>query len=213
MPTGNVRLLMACAALFFIVNAAFAQKNEIGLMLGATITPDRDVRPQVSTGQPPTTTARIGTGLTYGLSYARRVVDARVASLHAEVVFFAVPSNDVKSALSFVPRNFASLFVTPGLKLKFLPQSPVTPYVAAGGGFARFAESDFLGNNAPNTGRRGTNRGAFNYGGGLEFKVFPFVSLRGEVRHFITGNPQFNAVFVSDKQHSVISSVGLVLRF
>jgi opacity protein-like surface antigen len=213
MLTGKLSLMIVCAALCFAASAAFAQKNEIGLMLGATITPDREVRPQVSTGQPPTATARIGTGLTYGLSYARRIVDARVASLHGEVVFFAVPSNDVKSSLNFVPRNFASLFVTPGLKLKFLPQAPITPYVAAGGGFARFAESDFLGNNAPNTGKRGTNRGAFNYGGGLEFKVFPFVSLRGEVRHFITDNPQFNAVFVSDKQHSVISSAGVVLRF
>ena len=204
------QLFFMTVVLFILSYTALAQNNEIGLMLGANTTPDRDVRP--ISGQTLSKVV-VNSGLTFGLSYARRIAGNDLASVHFETVFFATPSKDVSATITAVPRNYAALFVAPGVKIKFLPNAGISPYVAAGGGYARFDESEFQVNNAPNTGQRGTNTGTFNYGGGLEFKVFRFLALRGEVRDFISGNPRLNAIFSSDRQHNVISSAGLVLRF
>jgi hypothetical protein len=203
-----IRLTM----LFFLLAMAsisFAQepKNEVGLLLGALSTGSREIR------LPTLSTADIGSGLTYQANYARRLVDAKVASLHVEVLFAATPLVEVRSTNTLIPRDYASLFLTPGLKVKFVPGWRVSPYVAAGGGYARFAESEFRTNDLPNTGRRGTNTGVFNYGGGVDLRVIRYLSLRGEVRDFVTGNPNFNAPFLSTRQHNVLTSGGIVLHF
>jgi opacity protein-like surface antigen len=223
MPAGKnrshrlLRALCASVALSVLVAAAHAQdsepKNEVGLVLGVTTTPDREVRPQVGTGQPPVGTARVDRGLTFGATYARRLAGNDAASLHFEVALFATPSTNVNSSFTFLPRNYAALFLTPGLKLKFFPRASVSPYVVAGGGYGRFDESEFQVNDAPNRGERGTNTGVFDYGGGVEVKVFRFLAVRGEVRDFVSGNPKFNAIFSGSRQHNVITSGGLVLRF
>lgn len=204
------QLFFMTVVLLILSYTALAQNNEIGLMLGANVTPNRDVRPFSAQTF---SKARVDAGLTFGLSYARRIVGNDFASVHFETVFFATPLKDVKASITGVPRDYAALFVAPGIKVRFLPNARISPYVAAGGGYARFDESEFQQNNAPNAGKRGTNRGTFDYGGGVEFKVFRFFALRGEVRDFISGNPRLNTIFSSDRQHNVISSAGLVLRF
>lgn len=196
--------LLACASFSL---AQSEPKNEVGLLLGALSTGSREIQ------LPTRSRADIGTGLTYQANYARRIVDAKVASLHVEVLFAATPLVEVTSTNTLIPRDYASLFLTPGLKLKFLPGARLSPYVAAGGGYARFAESEFRTNDQPNTGQRGTNRGVFNYGGGVDLRVIRFLSLRGEVRDFVTGNPNFNAPFLSNRQHNVLTSGGIVLHF
>ncbi|HEX4948482.1 MAG TPA: hypothetical protein VFZ34_17545 [Blastocatellia bacterium] len=202
-------LLMTLMFLLALAGNSFGQdqKNEVGLLLGALSTGNREIR------LPTLSTADIGSGITYQASYARRLLDAKVASLHVEVLLAATPLQKVRSTNTTIPRDYASLFLTPGLKVKFLPGWRVSPYVAAGGGYARFAESEFRTNDQPNLGQRGTNRGVFNYGGGVDIRVIRFLSLRGEVRDFVSGNPNFNAPFLSNRQHNVLTSGGFVLHF
>ncbi len=205
-----MKILTIIFFLLALASFSFAQsesKNEVGLLLGALSTGSRELQ------LPARSQADIGSGLTYQVNYARRIVAAKVASLHIEVLFAATPLVEVKSTNTLIPRDYASLFLTPGLKLKFVPGWRVSPYVAAGGGFARFRESDFRTNNQPNTGKIGTNTGVFNYGGGVDLSVFRYLSLRGEVRDFVTGNPSFNALFLSNRQHNVLTSGGIVIHF
>lgn len=205
----TTKVFMTLLFLFALAGISFAQdqKNEVGLLLGALSTGSREIR------LPTLSTADINSGITYQASYGRRLVDGKVAALYGEVVFAATPLQEVQSTNITIPRDYASLFLTPGLKIKFLPSLRVSPYVAAGGGYARFAESEFRTNNQPNTGQRGTNRGVFNYGGGVDIRVFRFLSLRGEVRDFVSGNPNFNSPFLSNRQHNVLTSGGFVLHF
>jgi hypothetical protein len=196
-------LLLATASISFAQDT----KNEVGLLLGALSTGSREIR------LPTVSRADISTGITYQVSYGRRLVDAKVAALYGEIVFAATPLQDVRSTNTTIPRDYASLFLTPGLKVKFLPSWRFSPYLAAGGGYARFRESDFRTNNQPNTGKIGTNTGVFNYGGGVDVRVFRYLSLRGEVRDFVTGNPNFNAPFLTNRQHNVLTSGGIVLHF
>lgn len=205
-----MKTIMTIIFLLASASISFAQsepKNEVGLLLGALSTGSREIQ------LPTLSKADFGSGLTYQANYARRIVDAKLASLHVEVLFAATPLVEVKSANTLIPRDYASLFLTPGLKLKFVPGWRVSPYIAAGGGYARFRESDFRTNNQPNTGKIGTNTGVFNYGGGVDFRVFRYLSLRGEVRDFVTGNPNFNAPFLSNRQHNVLTSGGIVIHF
>ena len=207
----HARVLMKPFAIILFILSGFgvasAQKNEIGLLLGGLKTGNKDF--QLPAGQ-----LQIGAGLTFQANYAHRLVDFGVASLYVEVPFLATPSTDVRSANVFVPQNYASLFITPGLKLKILPHSKITPFGAVGGGYARLTASKSLINNQPNNaGALGANHGAFDFGGGVDVRVFRFLAIRGEVRDFVTGKPNLNVQVQQGAQHNVVGSGGIVLRF
>ncbi len=124
----GVLILSACAA--------SAQEHELGFQIGAMGTEDRDVR------LPIPGFVRTGNGLAYQVSYANRIYNAQVASLHVEFPITVTPKTDITSSNALSPRSYSSLFITPGLKLKFLPFAPASPYVVGGVGYARFNGSD-----------------------------------------------------------------------
>ena len=194
-------VLALCAA-----STAAAQKNEIGLLIGGISPLDRDAK------APNLGKVAIGVGLAYQVNFAHRLVNAKLAALYFEIPITGSPSTDVNSSNVLSPRSYSSLFITPGLKLKVLPVAGVSPYLAAGIGFARLAGGSARQDGQPNTGDRGTVTGVFDIGAGLDLKVAPFVSLRGEIRDFISGSPEFN-LSVSGKQHTVMFAGGVVLRF
>jgi hypothetical protein len=57
------------------------------------------------------------------------------------------------------------------------------------------------------------NRGVIDYGGGLDYRLFRFIGLRGEVRDFFSGNPNLSVALSSSTQHKVVASGGITLRF
>lgn len=186
--------------------SALAQsKNEVGLLLGGNIVPTS------------TTNFNIHSGLAYQATYAHRFTGSRPVGWGFEVPFVALPSQDVQSPSPSSPRNYASIFITPGIRVTFVPAAAISPWASVGGGFARFAESTTLVTGAPNTFKTGTNKGALQYGGGVDFKT-PFkipvpLVLRGEIRDFYSGQPRLNIVRPGNGQHNVIISGGIVLRF
>lgn len=58
-----------------------------------------------------------------------------------------------------------------------------------------------------------TNTGLFDYGGGVDFKLAPFVSLRAELRDFYSGAIAFSLAGFAQRQHNVVGTAGLVVRF
>ena len=136
-------------------------------------------------------------------AYAHRLANFKVASLHLEVPILFAPSRTTDSILG--SSDFSTFFLTPALKVKFLPSSGISPFISAGGGFDRFKE-----------GSTTANGGAFQVGGGLDFKTrLPLLGFRLEVRDFITGRPgilSFSAVS-SDHVHNVFAGGGITLRF
>lgn len=199
-------LLILCVFVTLLESSALAQsRNDVGLLLGGNIVPTS------------ATDLNIGSALTYQATYAHRFTDGAVA-FGFEVPFAATPSQDVRSGSPFAPRNYASLFLTPGLRVTFVPKAAISPWVSVGGGYARFAESHTLVTGAPNTFKTATNAGALQYGGGVDFKtpinlvVVPLV-FRAEIRDFYSGQPQLNVVRPGTGQHNVIVSGGFVVRF
>lgn len=202
-----IELNLLLCLIVFGTTATFAQKDEVGLLLAVNNTENRDFE------LPSLGSVRIGNGLSFEATYARRFADAKLASLHFEIVFVVTPSSEINTSNVFVPRSYSTIFLTPGFKLKLFPGFFITPYLAGGAGYARFSESESLASGELNTGDRVTSKGVYNYGVGVELRVLPFTSLRGEVRNFVSGNPDFNAPILKETQGNVIWAGGIVFRF
>ena len=142
-----------------------------------------------------------------------RLLNAHVASLSLEVPIAGMTSQKLTLASTpgTVTDNLSTIFITPGFRLKLLPISPISPWVSVGGGWARYSLKTV-----------GTtqNKGAIQYGGGLDFKTgLPLLGFRAEVRDFVTGDPNFGIASVVAgnnsglHHHNILAGGGIVLRF
>jgi hypothetical protein len=181
-------LLVACS----IPCVAFAQSNELAVTVGgyAPISVQTDVH-----------AAAIVEG-----SFAHRIFHVPLAAIYFEVP--VARSFDV--GLNELQGNYTATFVTPGLKLKLAPGFPVSPFFVAGVGVAHFSAKGTLSGSSVN---RSDTSVAADFGGGLDVKVFPFVSLRGELRYFNSGGLGFALPFISGRQNNIMGTGGIVFRF
>ena len=197
---------------FVLVGAAsaLAQENEsvarheIGLTLGGILSQERG-------GD--AARLELGSGIALQANYGYRLAGGRRAALFGEVHFLANPLRDVTAENKTLTRDVATIFLTPGLRLKFNGAGRISPYGAIGGGWAIFEQSTNELNAAPNSASRLVNHGAFDYGAGVDVEFWRFVGLRGEVRDFYTGSPSYNTRLISGGQHNVVAGGGLVLKF
>lgn len=100
-----------------------APKNELAFGLGGL--------PSLSRSDAPSLNAGPGKGLR--VNYGRRFLDANKLALCGEINFLASPLREVSSSVTSDTQNFASLYVTPGVRLKVFPKSRISPYLAIGG--------------------------------------------------------------------------------
>ena len=199
-----ILLAVLCAS-----TCALAQKADVAFVIGGSFVSDTQktfLVPSTSL----TSTVKTDHHVFYEAAIAVRMLNAEVASLHLELPIAGIPSQSLKFANvpNITVNDFSTLFITPGLRLKLLPVAPISPWVSFGGGWARYAIS---GNS--------NNKGAIQYGGGLDFKLAPVIGLRAEVRDFVTGDPNFGLTSVltgNDSglhHHNILVGGGIVLRF
>src|SRR5215475_4228228 len=136
------------------------EKNEVGLVIGATVTPSRNF----ATGTAPS--ASFNSSLALRAEYDRRLLGGKRVAVSAGADFLASPL-DVK--ISNPPADligeYAYIFLTPHVRVKFRPQGAFSPWVLLGGGYARFREKKPA--SAPAF-VPGTNTGALVFGGGVD---------------------------------------------
>lgn len=195
--------VLSLATVLLPASALLAQKHEVGLTLGGFV--------------PGTRSSALGaldlsSGPGFQANYGYRLLDRSKVALFAESHFLANPLRDISSINRSATRDVATLYVTPGLRLKFVPRAKFSPYVAAGGGYALYEESFQQISGQPNPAARFTHRGVFDFGGGLDVRAWRFVSLRSEIRDFYSGSPSFNAL-ARGGQHNVVAGGGFALRF
>ena len=204
--TSRVRMLgLLFLATFMITARAEAQNQDLTFSLGGI--PGQSRSFQGTAG-----TAQISADRSLGVNYGHRLLGTKKAALFGEIEFVALPNRPVTSTTATVPRSYASLYVTPGLRLKLFPNSRLSPWGAIGAGYALYEESARL-SNGQRTTTKFLNRGVFAYGGGLDYRLFRFIGLRGEIRDFFSGNPNLNVVLNSSTQHNIVASGGLILHF
>ncbi len=199
-----LRLLRSAIFGAVLLSTAGAQQQELGLTLGGIVSQQRST---------PQGKLDLGSGLALQANYGYRLLRSEKLALYVETHFLANGLRDIRSVNVNATRDVATLFVTPGLRIKFFPGKAISPFAAAGGGYALYEQSTATIDGRPNPASRFTHRGAFDFGGGIDAPLWRFVGLRAEVRDFYTGNPSFNQIVSGNGQHNVVAGGGLVLRF
>ena len=218
----NIRVLIAYVLALMCVPGADGQanasspitRNEIGLVIGATETP--------GIGTADGGTVHLNSSLALGAEYDRQLLGRRTA-LYGGIDFVASPF-DVKASFPApnVSPQYAYLFLSPHVRLKFNQDGALQPWLLFGGGYADFspAQPRAGGVNVAGAGSTGT----LEFGGGLDTK--PLVHLRGiplirnlpigtrlEVRDFYSGQPNYGIPTNGSRQNSLVFTGGLLLRF
>lgn len=178
--------------LMLAIPAAFAQKHEFAITAGGYVP---------SGVQTDVHAAPIVMG-----AYAHRFFSVPLASVYVEIP--VARTFDV--GVSELQGNYTATFVVPGIKLKLAPEFPVSPYFMAGIGVAHFSANGTLSGSSVD---RSSTSAAVDFGGGLDMKVFPFVSVRGELRNVNSGGLGFAIPFITGRQNNIIATGGLVFRF
>ena len=211
----SVLLVILCASVY-----AFGQKADAAFVVGGSFVSDSKLVFAVPCLVPPcpaspTFLDNVKTDHHIFLegAFAVRLADAKLASLHLEVPVAGIPSQKLTfaSTPSTVFDHLSTVFITPGLRLKILPGAPISPWASFGGGWARYSTDSGV----------KTNKGAIQYGGGLDFKTgWPLVGFRAEVRDFVTGDPNFGIISLltgtGEKglhRHNILAGGGIVLHF
>ena len=206
----SINVLSVLAVLCLLCASASlvsAQENEAAILVGRLNTGDKGLQ-----SSQVVKTAFDGATM-YQINYARRFVDGQVASLHWEFLVAGAPTTNVKGTNLLLPRNYSTLFLTPGVKLKLFPNGGFSPYGVFGIGYGRYTSSQDLSNGQPNTGDRRNHTYAINYGGGIDMSLLGPLGVRGEVRDFVTGTPRLNTSLLANKQHNIQVAIGLVFRW
>jgi len=197
LPTG-----LALAALAFSA-PAFAQ-HELALTVGGFNGPNRTTK----------SNANLSFSSTVGIQadYSCYVRSYKYADLYGEVHLLVSPKQDVSSTLTSATADFTSLYITPGVRLKFYPKKRLSPWVVGGGGYALYRQSDKTIAGAANPASGYTNSGAIEFGGGMDFVYSPRMSFRLEARDFYTASPNFNTPIYGRGQFNFVVGAGVVFR-
>ena len=202
----------------FSLSNAFAQKADMAFTAGGSIVSGSNEN-FLCISQLTCTQQQFKTGRQFSFQGegAYRLAEIGPASLSLELPVAIVPSQRVTlTGFSGTLGHITSSFVTPSLRLKLLPGAPISPFVSFGAGWARYS-----------FGQSVVNKGALQYGGGLDVKTLvPHLALRFEVRDFVTGDPGFlpSRIVVGNQlfngmlegglhHHNVLPAGGIVFHF
>ena len=202
----SILFVILCASTF-----AMAQKADAAFVVGGSFVSDTNGQVILPFTTPADVNIKTDHHIFLEGALGVRLLNAHLVSLHAELPVAGIPSTPLTVAgVSTALDHLGTLFITPGLRLKFAPIAPISPWVSIGGGWARYSLK---------TASLTQNKGAVEYGGGIDFKTnIPLLGFRAEVRDFVTGDPDFgfSSIFAPNSglhHHNILAGGGIVLRF
>jgi opacity protein-like surface antigen len=188
------------------------ERYEIGGILGRTFISDQGIKgatffdPVIHSGK----------GLTVEGEFARRMIVTPIVAISIEGIVAYNPDEDLNGGeygFAVVPTDYKQLFITPAVRANLFPTTAVSPWVSFGGGFGHFSQSKTLVYGGTNPGKS-TTTGVIEAGAGLDVKVWKRLSVRGEVRDFYSGEPDFPLADTGKtRQHNFLVGGGLIWRF
>jgi hypothetical protein len=187
------------------------EKNEVGGSIGRTFISNQGIQ---NATYPPIIS--YGNGLSFEIEYARHLWVTPVFSVSGEVVFMDDHDEDINGGdygHAVLPQQLSMLFLTPAVRLNLFPTTAVSPWISVGGGFAHIGQTPMLLYGGTNPGTS-TTSGVLEGGFGLDVKVWRKLSMRGEVRDFWSGAPDFPLAPTGDsRQHHYFVGGGVFWRF
>jgi len=212
--SGTRTLIAVLAVAIFLAASAVAQdeKNEIGGMIGRTFISDQGI--QNATYFDPT--IHFGKGLSFEAEYAHKFIVMPIYSISAELPFMYNHDIDLNAGEyghAVVPADMKSYFLTPAARVNLFPTTAVSPWISVGAGFGHFSQGSVLDYGGTNPGKSTTSF-TLEGGLGLDVKVWKKLSMRGEVRDFWSGEPDFPlAPTGKSRQHNYFVGGGAFWRF
>lgn len=201
-----VLLTMALGA----VAIAQDEKNEIGGIIGRTFISNQGIQ------NLPNAVIAFGKGLSFAGEYARRFRVMPVYSISGEVVAMYNYDQDVNGGVyghPAVPPDIRQLFVTPAARVNLFPTTAVSPWVSFGVGIGHISQNNMLVYGGANPGKSKTSA-TIQGGLGLDVLVWRKLSIRGEVRDFWSGEPDFPlAPTGKSRMHNFFVGGGAFWRF
>jgi hypothetical protein len=199
-PVFQVTLLMLAAGC-----AASAQNSDFGLLAGVMSSP----RETIGASPGSATNGDSGAG---EFNYAYQVKGWRAGDLYVEIPFILAGRDEEwagNGSSSMQTRVVGA--VLPGVRFKLPLGGRASLYAAGGGGFGFYGENALSGSpgSASNTGHT-TVTAAFDFGGGLDFRLTRLLSLRGEVRDLILSNSGLSS---TGGHHNPIIVFGFAFHF
>jgi opacity protein-like surface antigen len=195
------RRFVVLLVFFFTACAVFAQSNDVAVSFGGTFSPGAEgpaICEAILTCPAGIVSRGVDPGFSIEGTYAHRLANFKVSSLHLELPFMFSPARKSE----FLAPDFSTFFLTPSLRLKFLPSSGVSPFLSAGGGLGRFKQDSVS-----------DNHWAFQLGGGLDFKTrLPLLGFRIEARDFVAGPPSFSTL-TNNHLNNLFVGGGIVFHF
>jgi len=197
------------------------EKNEVGLVIGGTVTPSQTLAPGASligSGGTvvPTRNLPFNSSLSLGAEYDRRFATTARFAIYGGVDFLASPL-DLKLSQQFqnIIGQYAYIFLTPHVRVRSKASGLFSPWLSFGAGYARFLEK------APPATfsfRPGTNTETLVFGGGLDTRtllhVFKIpIGFRVEVRDFYSGLPNYDVRVTGNLQNNLEFTGGLLIKF
>ena len=157
---------------------------------------------------------RSGKGLTFEVNYSRFLIFHPVYAVSGEVPAAFNLDEDLNSGSGVVPIDYKQIFVTPSVRVNLFPGTAVSPWVSFGGGFGHFSEnSQLLYQAGPNPGTS-TTSGVLRGGLGLDVRFWHRFSIRGQVRDFWSGEPDFPLADTGKtRQHNYFVGGGVIWHF
>jgi len=192
--------------------AAQDEKNEVGGMIGRIFISNQGI--EGATYFSPT--IKFGKGLTFEGEYARRMFVTPIFAISGEAAI-AYDGNQELNGGSYgndvVPSKIHELFVTPAARVNLFPTTAVSPWISFGAGFGHISESSTLVYGDPNPGKS-TTSAVIEGGLGLDVRVWRQLSMRGGVRDFWAGEPNFPlAPTGKSRFHNYFVGAGVFWRF
>jgi hypothetical protein len=165
-----------------LAGCACAQNSDLGLLLGIS---------------GPTSTVQTGTGTRISgsvgahgqINYAAQLRETSAGRLYLELPLLLGGHATGRVSSTVLGSAGGMIFFTPGVRFNMAPHSRISFYGAAGVGPAAFDETKtVVGKGFVSTSTGWTVSVAADFGGGLDFRLTRLMSLRAEVRDFVTGS-------------------------
>jgi len=189
-------------------------KNELEVGVGRTFISDQRV-PNTNFFD---NSVHSGKGLSFNFLYARQLRFFRWAdsTIGIELPVIYNPDEDLNYGLNVIPKQYSSIFATPAVRVTFIRNFFISPWVSLGGGIGYFSSSKDAVFFGPYTGHRIKATAVMH--GGIGFDVpLPMklhsLRFRFEVRDNWSGVPPINLDTGRTRQHNYYVGGGVVMRF
>ena len=179
-------------------HSLLAQNSDLGFLFGFSQR-NASVRNDVIRGE---------VSASFQVNYARQLVEGKGGRLYLEFPALFAGGSDGELSNRVIGRAGGTVFFTPGLRYHYNLAPRIAIYAAVGAGIAHKEErfGTVVGNSVIERDESSTG-GAYNFGGGLDFRLTRLWSLRGEVRSFRTTQD------TTLTRRSTIAQFGFALHF